>query len=99
MVISTGFKIGYGAFANNSTVENIVISSSINRVYNSAFRNCSSLKTVIIPTSVTSIGADAFDGELERRIRGVFRRGTGRRKAKAFGAVTGKGRGQGCVEL
>jgi uncharacterized protein YjdB len=62
VVISTGFKIGYGAFANNSTVENIVISSSINRVYNSAFRNCSSLKTVIIPTSVTSIGADAFDG-------------------------------------
>lgn len=56
----TVIEISSGAFASNTTVKTVVISSNVLRIMKEAFKNCSSLQSVEIPASVTSIGDSAF---------------------------------------
>ncbi len=54
--------VGNSCFKNNSTIECVIIPSSITSISSLAFMNCSSLGTIFIPASVTSIGTQAFYG-------------------------------------
>ena len=54
--------IGRAAFRGNSTVETVVLPSSIESIGKIAFGDCKNLKSINIPNSVTSIGDGAFYG-------------------------------------
>ncbi len=49
-------EIADNAFANNKTLEKIVISDNIKTIGDNAFNGCSSLKKIVIPDCVTEIG-------------------------------------------
>ena len=53
--------IGQNAFANCSSLSDVVLGSSVNTIDAGAFQACEALTTVTVPDSVTTIGADAFD--------------------------------------
>ena len=53
-------SIGFGAFANCSSLTSVTIPNSVTWIRDCAFQNCSSLTSVTIPNSVTSIGEVAF---------------------------------------
>lgn len=54
--------IGNGAFANSTSLTNVIIPNSVTSIERSAFSQCSGLTNIILPNSVTSIGANAFYG-------------------------------------
>ncbi len=62
LFVSSGTKIGFGAFENNSVVTDVELSSIVTKIYNKAFANCTNLSKIIIPQSVASIGDNAFEG-------------------------------------
>ena len=62
LFVSSGTKIGFGAFENNSVITDVELSSIITKIYNKAFANCTNLSKIIIPQSVASIGDNAFEG-------------------------------------
>ena len=62
LFVSSGTKIGFGAFENNSVITDVELSSIVTKIYNKAFANCTSLSKIIIPQSVASIGENAFEG-------------------------------------
>lgn len=62
LFVSSGTKIGFGAFENNSVITDVELSSIITKIYNKAFVNCTNLSKIIIPQSVASIGDNAFEG-------------------------------------
>lgn len=55
-------EIADNAFANNKTVEKVVISSNVETIGDGAFSGCTKLKSVSIPANVTDIGDKAFKG-------------------------------------
>ena len=55
-------EIADDAFANNKTVEKIVIGNNIETIGNGAFSGCTALKTISLPNSVKEIGDGAFNG-------------------------------------
>ncbi len=55
-------SIGYGAFANCSSLTSISIPNSVTSIETLAFELCSSLTSITIGNSVTSIGNSAFYG-------------------------------------
>ena len=55
-------EIADEAFADNKSIEKIVIGSNIEIIGDGAFSGCTNLKTVIIPTNVKEIGEAAFEG-------------------------------------
>ena len=55
-------EIGYGAFANNNTLESVVISNSVISISGSAFSGCENLNSVIMADTVSYIGSYAFKG-------------------------------------
>jgi len=55
-------EIGEGAFADNETLESVVIPESVTAIGDSAFISCTGLASVTIPESVTGIGEGAFTG-------------------------------------
>ena len=54
--------IGASAFANQTTLQSVVIPDSVTSIGNSAFSGCTRLRIITIPDSVTSIGGSAFSG-------------------------------------
>lgn len=52
--------IGTRAFKGCSNLSNVIIPTSITKIYDDAFYNCSSIDNIEIPSSVTSIGSRAF---------------------------------------
>ena len=56
-------SIGYAAFEDNSTIESIIIPSSVIRISEYAFKNASALRTVYIleGSSLERIGTSAFE--------------------------------------
>ena len=62
LFVSSGTKIGFGAFENNSVITDVELSSIVTKIYNKAFANCTNLSKIIIPQSVASIGDNAFEG-------------------------------------
>ncbi len=62
LFVSSGTKIGFGAFENNPVVTDVELSSIVTKIYNKAFANCTNLSKIIIPQSVASIGDNAFEG-------------------------------------
>ncbi len=59
LVVST---IGYGAFAESKSIEQLVIPSSVKIIEDNAFSQCSQLMQLTIPNSVVRIGTNAFRG-------------------------------------
>ena len=55
-------KITYGLFANNDSIEKVVIPNTVTSIENDAFYKCSKLKQIDIPNSVTYIGTYDFAG-------------------------------------
>lgn len=55
-------EIGWGAFEEFTSIENVIISEGVEKIGVCAFASCTNLKTVEIPNSVVSIGASAFSG-------------------------------------
>ena len=53
-------EIANKAYANNKTLEKVVISNNIESIGDGAFSGCTNLKSVSIPASVTEIGDTAF---------------------------------------
>lgn len=53
-------EISSGAFASNTAIKSVTVSSHVQRIMKEAFIGCSSLETVAIPASVASIGDSAF---------------------------------------
>ena len=53
-------NIGSDAFANNKTIKEIKVPSSITTINDRAFYNCSNLEKVSFPTNLKRIGSDAF---------------------------------------
>ena len=53
--------IDESAFANNSSLVNLMISDGVKTIRNKAFSNCSYLNKVILPSTLTSIGNSAFE--------------------------------------
>ena len=53
-------EIADKAFANNKTIEKVVISSNIQSIGDNAFKGCKKLKTIKVPDSVEEIGDSAF---------------------------------------
>lgn len=53
-------NIGYGAFANCTSLASITIPNSVTSIDESVFADCTALTTINIPNSVTSIGYEAF---------------------------------------
>lgn len=53
-------EIGLRAFAENTSIKNIIISDGITTIDDEVFSNCTSLETVEFPDSLTSIGDGAF---------------------------------------
>lgn len=49
-----------GAFENNTSMQKLVVPSSVTRIEAKAFKNCSGLQQVLINSSVTEIGNEAF---------------------------------------
>ena len=60
VIITGGLSIGSYVFTWCSSLESIVIPSSVTSIGEDAFYYCSSLESIVIPDSVTSIGEDAF---------------------------------------
>lgn len=56
----TVVEISSGAFASNSVVKSVTVSSHVLRIMKEAFSGCASLESVVIPASVASIGDSAF---------------------------------------
>ena len=54
--------IGSGAFAGNTAVTDIILSSKISRIGEGAFSGCSSLERITIPKSVKQISRRTFEG-------------------------------------
>lgn len=54
--------IGYEAFQDCGSLENITIPDSVTIIEDKAFWGCESLESITIPNSVTSIGYGAFHG-------------------------------------
>ena len=59
-VVATVTKIGYSAFYNNATINNITIPEGVSKIGNNAFSGCRGLSAITIPASVTEIGTDCF---------------------------------------
>lgn len=55
-------SIADGAFANNETVEKVVLPSTVTTIGKGAFENCNNLEKIEIPETVTEIADDAFEG-------------------------------------
>ncbi len=55
-------KINWYAFANNTTLESVVIPEGVTTIECNAFEKCTSLKSVSIPRSVTAINGQLFIG-------------------------------------
>ena len=55
-------KIVNGLFANNDSIEKVVIPNTVTSIENDAFYKCSKLKQIDIPNSVTYIGTYDFAG-------------------------------------
>lgn len=55
-------SIGAGAFAGNTDIESVYISSGITRIGQEAFADCSNLESVSLPSSLQSVGLGAFCG-------------------------------------
>ncbi len=53
-------EIGDSAFAGNTVVKTVQISSNVRRILSDAFSGCTALEEVNIPASVTSVGDSAF---------------------------------------
>ena len=60
VVITGGSSIGSSAFSGCSSLERIVIPSSVTSIGYYAFSGCSSLTSITIPNGVTSIGGSTF---------------------------------------
>lgn len=53
--------IAQGAYANNDTIEKVILPNTIRFIESNAFNNCLVLKEVYVPASVEKISDDAFD--------------------------------------
>jgi len=49
------------AFANNDTIEKIVLSSTVEVISRNAFNDCAALKEIVLPNSLKQIGESAFE--------------------------------------
>ena len=53
-------ELADGAFKNNSSIKNVVISNGMTTIGNYAFYNCKNLESIVIPNTVLKIGKYAF---------------------------------------
>ena len=60
-------EIAKNAFANNPTLEHVIIEDGVEKIGAQAFRNCTNLTTVEMPDSITEVGNSCFcnDSNLE----------------------------------
>lgn len=62
VIIQEGTRIiSDGAFANCTTLQNVVIPNSVEKIGNEAFKGCKSLKSIILPDNIKKIGTYAFN--------------------------------------
>ena len=54
--------IGSGAFAGNSEIVSVTLSSGIKKIGQEAFSECNGLESISLPSSITNIGIGAFCG-------------------------------------
>ena len=63
MAIPNGIEsIGFGAFAECSSLANITLPWTLKEIGNYVFFKCTSLKSVSVPFSVTQVGSNLFEG-------------------------------------
>ena len=55
-------EIGFGTFADCSSLTAIEIPESVTKIWSSAFEGCLSLTSIKIPNGVTEIGSSVFEG-------------------------------------
>jgi hypothetical protein len=61
--------IGANAFANNKSLEEVHITSSVTEVSANAFANCKNLKTVTVYDNLKTISDSAFSGSPVKKVR------------------------------
>ncbi len=60
VIITGGTDVPYQAFYGLSTIETVILPSSVTSIGYRAFYNCTSLKNIELPSSLTTIGESAF---------------------------------------
>ena len=55
------YKITTGAFADNNTVKEVILPSTVIEIGDSVFENCTSLEKINFPEGLHYIGRDAFN--------------------------------------
>lgn len=56
------YRIGDGAFANNTDIETVVMSNNVAEIGSEAFLNCNNLKMIQVSWNVNTIEQSAFEG-------------------------------------
>lgn len=55
-------RLAAGTFADNKTIEKVMLGSNIESIGDNAFKGCTNLKTITIPEGVKEIGDSVFEG-------------------------------------
>lgn len=65
-------KIAANAFEDCTTIENLIIPSTITDIGETAFKGCTALKNMVIPNCIKTIATDALEGITDLNIKVLY---------------------------